>query len=158
MTVEHVEGLKDLEEFLDKLPDRIARSGVQRVLRRALAPLQRLWHDNTRVRKRARGNGPAGRFRVSIDISSRLIRSVARGVRASGTAPACVAYVGPNKMGYPEALTEEFGAASHNETPPNAPGRRAWEAGQRTPLDIVSAELWPEIQKTADRYAKRSAG
>lgn len=143
MSAEPIEGLSDLEAALDAFPDRIARSAVQRVLRRAAAPLAEYWAALARVR--------SGKFRRSIKIASRLERAV-RHFQASQTAPAAVAYIGVTKEGYPEALTEEFGTP-HEKA--QAPGRKAWETRKEEALAIFVAEIGPEVEKTAARLAKR---
>jgi hypothetical protein len=149
---EPIQGLKDLEAALDAFPDRIAKSAVQRVLRRAAEPIRAMWSAAARVRKSAKGgHGPPGRFKGSIKVSSALERAV-RKFQASRTAPAAVAYVGPTKDGYPEALFEEFGTTRY---PPQAPGRRAWESEGERALAIFMSEIGPEIEKTAARLAKR---
>lgn len=156
MATEHIEGLAALEAALAELPKRIAKGAAQRVLRRGGEPIRKAWHDNARVREREQGHGPKGRFKESVAVSSRVERAVRR-LEGSAELPAAVAFVGPTKAGYPEAMFEEFGAPAHNEAA-NAPGRRAWEAEQHAALAIIAAELGPEIEKTAARLAKRSGG
>jgi hypothetical protein len=154
---EPLEGLAELEETLNQLPNRIAKAAVQRVLRRGAELFRIAWSANARVRQRERGHGPKGRFKASIAVSSRVERAV-RHFQASQDAPAAVAYAGPTKAGYPEAMMEEFGAPAHNETPPSAPGRRAWEAEKQAALNLIAAGLGPEIEKTVARFAKRQGG
>lgn len=159
MSIEPIEGLAEVDDFLNQLPQRIAKAAVQRVLRRAAQVIAAKWFALARVRTREQGHGPKGRFKASIRVSSAVERSMRKWPSVTSTAPAAVAYVGPTAMGYPEAMEEEFGAHSnhHNEAA-NAPGRRAWDSEAQAALNVIASEMGPELEKTVARYAKRTAG
>ncbi|MFL6862604.1 MAG: hypothetical protein ACJ8DZ_06350 [Allosphingosinicella sp.] len=142
-----LEGLAELEAVLAELPDRIAKGAVRRSLRRGAEVIAEAWRENARVL--------SGRFKGHIAVSSQATAmgegaTVRRRAREQGNE--ALAYVGPTKEAYPEAMTEEFKVYSNGV---NAPGRRAWEATKDAALDAIAADLGPEIEKTAARYRKR---
>lgn len=154
-----VEGLADLEKALDELPAAAGKNVLRRIGRKALKPfLDRVVSmapvdDPSSTPKR-----PAGTYRASWRIGTQLNRNQKRQVKAEGKSNIEV-YAGTNdRVGH----LLEFGTGpriSGNRDSGSVPAQPhatpAWDATGVDALMIVKNDLGEEIEKTANRLAKK---
>lgn len=147
---EPVEGLVGLDAALGQLPRATARNTLVRTGKKALEPfladvkqLAPVDADPANSPKRAPGT-----LRDSYVIGTRLNKSQTKGVRKEGKQFAEV-YAGTND---PAGVQTEFGNA-HQAPQPH--GRPAWDGVQKQTIDTIGTLLWAEIEKSAQRLAKR---
>lgn len=147
---ESVEGLAGLDAALGQLPRATARNTLVRTGKKALEPfladvkqLAPVDADPANSPKRAPGT-----LRDSYAIGTRLNKSQTKGVRKEGKQFAEV-YAGTND---PAGVQTEFGNA-HQAPQPH--GRPAWDGVQKQTIDTIGTLLWAEIEKSAQRLAKR---
>lgn len=145
-----IPGLAGLNTALGELPRATARNTLIRTGKKALVPFL------TDVKALApidadpesSPNRPPGTLRDSYVIGTKLNKSQSKNVRKEGKQFAEV-YAGTND---PAGLQTEFGNA-HQAPQPH--GRPAWDGNQKQVLDLVGKELWAEIEKSAQRLARR---
>jgi HK97 gp10 family phage protein len=138
-----VEGLAALETALRELPDATAKNVLRRVARARLEP----------VAARARQLAPVeeGDLRDSITVSTKLTRRQRSQHRKYGPDDVEVfAGAGP----HPQAHMQEFGTEDHGPQPFMRP---AWDAERDGVLEGVKDDLWQEIEKAANRLARKAA-
>lgn len=147
---DYVEGLAGLDAALGQLPRATARNTLVRTGKKALEPfladvkqLAPVDADPANSPKRAPGT-----LRDSYVIGTRLNKSQTKGVRKEGKQFAEV-YAGTND---PAGVQTEFGNA-HQAPQPH--GRPAWDGVQKQTIDTIGTLLWAEIEKSAQRLAKR---
>lgn len=138
-----IEGLKELDTALGKLPKATAKGALRRVLREAGEPIART----------ARGLAPRHDLHLheSIDVSTKLNRRQSGLHRKAGGRAFQEMFVGTNN---PAGVQQEFGNERHGPQPFMRP---AWDAKKRETLDYITNALWGEIEKTAARVAKKAA-
>lgn len=168
-----IEGLRELDEALRELPKATGKNVLRRVARDALEPMaeeaRRLAPDDPKT-------GPPHDLKSSIKVGS---RAKAGGGRLVEKASSVVAYMGPTRDGYPQAMPVEFGSAPHYVNkgagkaagkvkatsksrgmhPGNAPHpymRPAFDGGWRPMLGRVGAQLATEIEKARQRLARKA--
>lgn|SRR5690554_2070121 len=134
-------GLSQLEQGLSELPRATGKNVLRRVLRQRGEP----------IAERARNLAPVdeGHLKDSIGVSTKLSRSQRRKRRKRA---AVEMFVGPG--GHPQAITQEFGTFFH---PPQPFMRPAWAAEKGSILEDLSGDLWTEIDKAAQRIARKQA-
>lgn len=134
-------GLSQLEQGLSELPRATGKNVLRRVLRQRGEP----------IAERARNLAPVdeGDLKASIGVSTKLSRSQRRKRRKKA---AVEMFVGPG--GHPQAITQEFGTFFH---PPQPFMRPAWAAEKGSILEDLSGDLWTEIDKAAQRIARKQA-
>ena len=134
-------GLSQLEQGLSELPRATGKNVLRRVLRQRGEP----------IAERARNLAPVdeGDLKDSIGVSTKLSRSQRRRRRKRA---AVEMFVGPGS--HPQAITQEFGTFFH---PPQPFMRPAWEAEKGSILEDLSGDLWTEIDKAAQRIARKQA-
>lgn len=134
-------GLSQLEQGLSELPRATGRNVLRRVLRQRGEP----------IAERARNLAPIdeGDLKDSIAVSTKLSRSQRRKRRKKATVEM---FVGPGT--HPQAITQEFGTWFH---PPQPFMRPAWAAEKGRILEDLSGDLWTEIDKSAQRIARKQA-
>lgn len=134
-------GLSQLEQGLSELPRATGKNVLRRVLRQRGEP----------IAERARNLAPVdeGELKDSIGVSTKLSRSQRRKRRKRATVEM---FVGPG--GHPQAITQEFGTFFH---PPQPFMRPAWAAEKGSILEDLSSDLWTEIDKAAQRIARKQA-
>lgn len=134
-------GLSQLEQGLRELPRATGKNVLRRVLRQRGKP----------IAERARDLAPIdeGHLKDSIGVSTKLSRSQRRKRRKKA---AVEMFVGPG--GHPQAITQEFGTFFH---PPQPFMRPAWAAEKGRILEDLSGDLWTEIDKAAQRIARKQA-
>lgn len=148
-TTVKIEGLRELDEALGELTKATARNVLRRVGLKALQP----------VADTARSLAPVddGHLRDSIGVGTRLTRRQAalhRKALRSGTSQSSFWEGFAGAGGLPQAITQEFGTVSH---PPQPFMRPAYDANKNQMLEIVKRDLGEEIQKAAQRQARRAA-
>lgn len=149
-----VDGLKELDQALGELPRAVARGVLRRTGLKALEPfledvksLAPIDADPANTPKR-----PPGTLRDSYvsGPASRLNPTQRRLARKESTSFVEV-YAGTND---PAGIQTEFGNV-HQAAQPHA--RTAWDGAQGSALEIIKAELGGEIERTAERLARRRA-
>lgn len=134
-------GLSQLEQGLSELPRATGKNVLRRVLRQRGEP----------IAERARNLAPIdeGDLKDSIAVSTKLSRSQRRKRRKKATVEM---FVGPGT--HPQAITQEFGTWFHPQQPFMRP---AWAAEKGRILEDLSGDLWTEIDKSAQRIARKQA-
>jgi HK97 gp10 family phage protein len=138
-----VEGLKDLERALGELGKAAGKAVLRRVAVKALKPFDEAW----------RRNAPrlTGALEESGGIGTKLTRRQARMNKRREDKSSVEVFSGPNN---PAAVPQEFGTVDQAAQPYMRP---AWDSTQDEVLAIVSTELGGEIEKTAQRLARKKA-
>lgn len=134
-----LDGLKDLEAALRQMPQATARATGLRALRAGAEPIARAMRRLAPVGE--------GDLVESIDVGTRLAPS--QQPDRGAVAPLEI-HVGPGQN--PQAITQEFGTYKEPAQPYATP---AWEAERMNALDIVGTSLGIEVEKTANRLAKK---
>jgi HK97 gp10 family phage protein len=139
----HLDGLSDLLGALRELPDSTAKNVLRRVGRQALEP----------IAQRAKSLAPVeeGELRNSIGVSTQLSRRQ-RGMHQKLGPNDVEVFAGPGAV--KQAHLMEFGTV---DLPPQPYMRPAWDGGKDKLLQSVKELLWQEIQKAADRHARKAA-
>jgi HK97 gp10 family phage protein len=155
-----IEGMADLDRALRELSQSTARGIGRRAAEKALEPV-------AAAAKAAapRGAGAGKHYADSIGVASKLKPSQAREARAEGGVPSrdvLVRYVGSSA---PHAHLIEFGTGPRHQKngkftgvmPPHPHMRVAWDANGNRVLELLTAGLREELDKTLARIAKRAA-
>lgn len=138
-----IEGLKELDQALGQLPKSTAKATLRRVLKEAGEPMARA----------ARAGAPVDEHYLyeSIDVSTRLNPRQRSLHKDEGGRAFQEMFVGTNN---PAGVQQEFG----NEHNPAQPFMRpAWDATKQQTLDLIANSLWGEIEKSAQRLARKAA-
>ncbi|MFA4899952.1 MAG: HK97-gp10 family putative phage morphogenesis protein [Brevundimonas sp.] len=137
-----VEGLKEIDHALAEIGRRATAKNVgRRALKTAAAPIDRDWRAKARV--------DTGALRESGGISTKLTRR--QKAKHKKAAPVEM-HVGPG--GLAQAITEEFGT---DDQAPHPFMRPAWDAHKHDLPSVIGGELWAEIEKAAQRAARKTA-
>lgn len=138
-----IEGLKELDRALGELPKATAKATLRRVLKEAGEPLARS----------ARAKAPVDEHYLyeSIDVSTRLNPRQRSLHKEEGGKAFQEMFVGTNN---PAGVQQEFGN-EHNAAQPFM--RPAWDETKQQTLDLISNSLWGEIEKSAERLARKAA-
>lgn len=142
-----VEGLAELSAGLAELPKATSRNVMRRVGRAALEPMA----------ETARQNAPVDNndLRESIAVSTKAAGHARRTGRKRNEVEV---YMGPGGRGGakapPQGVLQEFGTRNHGPQPFMRP---AWDAGKDDLLQAVADGLAPEIEKAAQRIARKQA-
>lgn len=142
-TTVKIEGLRDLDRALGQLPKATAKAAMRKVLREAAEPMARTM----------RQLAPRDEWHLyeSIDVSTKLNRRQ-RGLHKQEPSPAFAEmFVGTNN---PAGVQQEFGNDRHPAQPFMRP---AWDSEKMNVLDGISVRLWGEIEKAAQRLARKAA-
>jgi HK97 gp10 family phage protein len=142
MTVK-MEGFRELERSLAELPKAAAKATLQRVLKKAAAPVQ--------AAMREKAPKLTGQLERSIVTGTRLTRRQAQAAKKEGKAFSEI-YIGTAN---PAGVPQEFGTVKAQAQPFARP---AWEETQDEALAIISTELGAEIEKSAVRLGRKTAG
>lgn len=139
-----VEGFAELYKALDHLPDLAKRKGLEPLLVRALEPMKEtavyLAPDDPKT-------GPPWDLKSSIKVATKR-----RGVKAYERLDAAIAYMGPTREGYPQAMMQEFGTINHVATPYMRP---AFEADRGKALEIIKKGFAAQVEATVAKYGRR---
>lgn len=148
MTTVRLEGFNELERALHRLPGQATQRNVlRRVAKGALEPMA-----DDAANKAPRDEG---KLSFSIVVSERRTRRVARlgrFDRKTGVEMAMGPAAGLGTLTY--ATHVEFGTV---DTAPQPYMRPAWDGGQNQALEYVKDNLWREIDKAAQRVARKGA-
>lgn len=154
---EALEGGRALEALLAQLPGNVARRAGRSALRKGAVPIrdeaQRLAPNDPET---PNAEDP-GDLPTSIAISaSQQMGGAVRRTREG--ADSVTVYVGPTKIGYPQAMVKEFGGAKRDGTVVEATPymRPAWDSEAGNALNIIRAELGPEAIRAAERLARKT--
>lgn len=135
--VVRTEGLKEVEQALAQLPKATGRNVMRRVAVKRLKPIG----DDMK----ARAPHLYGDLEESVIVTTKRPRNHRKQSEVE-------AYAGPGRM--PQAHLQEFGTQHHA---PQPFARPAWDAGKGNLLPGLAADFWDEINKAADRLAKKAA-
>ena len=138
-----IEGLRELETALGKLPKATGKAALRRVAKKALQPFDQAWRERAPVL--------TGELEESGGVGTKLTRRQARLNRKIEGKASIEMHAGPNN---PAAVPQEFGTFDQSAQPFMRP---AWAATSGQVLDIVKSELGSEIERTAARAARRLA-
>lgn len=162
-----VEGLKELDKALAELPKATARNVLVRALKKAAEPM--------RAAAAAKAPVLTGKLRDSVVFTTKKPKyhdmgSVAYyfAMRGGASKDEAAAAMRGARQQYPNAFAEvfmgptrrkvgywqEFGTVNMS---PNPFMRPAWDAHKRKTVDVFSAILEAEIDKSAKRLAKKRA-
>jgi hypothetical protein len=144
-------GGRQLDAALGALADEFGKAAGKAVLRRvgmkALQPMADTTNALAPDDPETGGNDLSGSYIVGTKLNKRQA-AIARKDQNKATV---TVYMGTND---PAGLQQEFGNVNH---PPQPHIRPAFEQHAEGAIKIVGAELGPEIEKTAERLAKRRA-
>ena len=131
-TVIKVEGLKELQAALSKLPDKLSREVQFGVLERAAAP----------IAARAAELAPRdqGDLHKSITVSRRLSKRQYSLHRKADPTDVEV-YVGAGSL--PHAHLQEYGTKNITPQPFMRP---AWDAARPTIVEVIKNDLWEKLK------------
>jgi len=133
--------LSDLKDALDDLPKATQPNVIKRALNAAADPIQQSAETLAPIM--------TGKLQRSIIIGTKLSRTQA----AQRTKESKIElYVGAGSLA--QATLQEFGTV-HNRPQPFM--RPAWAANSRKALDIIKSQLAEEIDKAAQRLARKAA-
>lgn len=138
-----VEGLKELDAALGELPKAAAKATLRRIAVKALQPFDQAW----------RANAPhlTGQLDESGGVGTKLTRRQAALNRKREDKSFVEVFAGPDN---PAAVPQEFGTVTQRAQPFVRP---AWDATKDAALETVKTGLGDEIQKTAQRIARKAA-
>jgi hypothetical protein len=150
MARERVEGLRELDRALAELPKSTAKAVLRRTLLKAGEPLA----DEMRSLAPDDASTGGNDLKSSIAVGTKLSRRQAKLHRREFKNDKAFAevFVGPGPD--PAAWNQEFGNINHG---PQSFARPAWDGKQREVLDIIKTETWNEIEKAAQRLARKAA-
>lgn len=136
-----VEGLRQLGEALEQFKPSTSKNIMRRAGRAGLAPFDEAWRENAPEM--------TGKLAESGSVGSKLSRSQRRQRERETTVEV---FAGPGP--HPKAVQQEFGNSLHPAQPFVRP---AWDATKHEALEIVKSELGAEIDKAAQRAARKAA-
>lgn len=149
-----IEGLKEAQVALRKLPDATAKSVLRRIGKKRLKPVADKARDNV--------SEDEGHLKESITVSTRLTKSQRRQHRKINSNDVEVfAGAGSN----PQAIWIEFGTGERRQKKTGKSVgkidahpfmRPAWDAAKRMILVGIRKDLWTEIRKAAARLARKA--
>ncbi|KZX90394.1 MULTISPECIES: hypothetical protein [unclassified Sulfitobacter] len=145
-------GGRDMEKALAKLAAGTAKGVQRRAMKKVLKPVAE----------------QAGASPFEVEVTSKLTRREAGGVRADRARDVVTMYVGPvdnGGKGAPHAQLIEFGTVMRHHASGKAVGavmadpfmRPAWDAHAPNMLEELGRLTWSEIEKTLARNARRAA-
>ena len=138
-----VDGLKALDAALAELPQATGKAVLRRVAKKALQPFDRAWRE--------KAPHLTGALEESGGVGTKLTRRQASLNRKRDDKSSIEMFAGPNN---PAAVPQEFGTVDDPAQPFMRP---AWDATQDETLAIVQTELGGEIDKAAQRLARKAA-
>ncbi|KUO53196.1 MAG: hypothetical protein APF82_00995 [Sphingomonadales bacterium BRH_c42] len=138
-----IAGLRELENALANLPKATGKNVLRRVLRKAAAPIE----------STAEALAPrfTGTLESKIVTGTRLTRRQAQMVRRADSKSSAEIHVGTSD---PAGVQTEFGNAHQAPDPWLRP---AWDQNKDGALNTISGELGGEIEKAAQRLARKAA-
>lgn len=140
----HIEGLKELDRALKKLPLAVQKRVLRATLKKAGRPIAA---DAAVRAPRDRGD-----LAESITVKTELSRSQRRKMRKSKGE--VVMFIGAARPKGAHAHLVEFGTEKMAAQPFL---RTAWDAGKAAALETIKTDLWKAISRAAKRLARRAA-
>jgi HK97 gp10 family phage protein len=139
-----IDGLKETQDALRQLPDATARNVMRRVLKKNAEPFVTT----------AQAEAPVltGNLRQRIRSGTGLSRRAKRAHRKVHRDDVEL-HIGPAPI-HPKAVAAEFGTFKERAQPYMRP---AWDSNRMSVVENIGSDLWSEINKTAQRLARRSA-
>jgi hypothetical protein len=142
-------GFKELYRAIDHLPEAVKKQELEPLVVTALEPMR----DTARyLAPDDPLTAPPWNLPTSIEVGTRQRSGRAKNDRALGRFDAR-AYMGPTKLGYPQAVMQEFGTIHHVATPYMRP---AYDADKHKALDIMRAGLKGRLETTISKYGVKS--
>lgn len=138
-----LEGLKEAQTALRKLPDSTAKSVMRRVLKKVGKP----------IAEKAKSLAPEsqGELKDSIAVSTKLSKRQRKLFKKRNKHDIYV-FVGAGPL--PQAHLQEFGTSQHGTQPFMRP---AWDSEKQGLLPQIKKELWIEIKAAAERLRRKAA-
>lgn len=163
------QGLADLDRALGELPKRTARAALRRAALDALRPMADAAKQKAPVRfgdlresivvttQKPHGYEDPGKAAFAETLNAGGTRGEAREAliaanRANNTGAFVEVYMGPGR--HPQAMQQEFGNVNH---PPHPYMRPAFDAEAQDAIKSLGERLGQEVEKSAQRLAKRRA-
>lgn len=144
-----ISGLRELERALRQLPKSTGKAALRRVLKKRAQPVADDMRALAPVDPKSEGD-----LRESIGVSTKLSKRQRKLHRKTfrNDKAAVEMFVGAGPD--PAAHQQEFGNVNHG---PQSFARPAWDANKTQMLEGIKDDLWKEIEKSAQRFAKRQA-
>jgi HK97 gp10 family phage protein len=138
-----VDGLREIQDALHQLPKATAKNVMRRVLKARAQP----------IAEKARQLVPVdeGDLRDSIVVSTKLAKSQKK-TNKKEHRDEVEMFVGPDNR--PQAHWMEFGTFKDQAQPFMRP---SWDSTKDDLLTGIAHDLWKEINKAADRMARKAA-
>ena len=146
-----VEGLREIDAAIGDLGKATGRNVLRRVAVKRLEPMAE------EARRMAPDDPNTGGLDLknSIAVSTRLGKRQGKLNRKhKSEAEAHMGPSGPEGKAPPQGVQQEFGNQNHGPQPFMRP---TWDAGQGALLEGVKEDLWAEIEKAAERQARKAA-
>jgi len=141
-----IDGLKQLDDALGELTKATARGVLRRSLKKAAEPMADLANSLAPV-------GPTGEYAKSFGFGTKLTKRQASQHRklVRDDKAFVEGFVGTND---PAGVQQEFGNENHGPQPALRP---AWDQDRRALVERLGKDLGTEIEKTAQRLARKAA-
>jgi HK97 gp10 family phage protein len=129
---------------MDHLPDLAKSMGLQPLVERALVPMR----DTARyLAPDDPLTGPPWNLKSSIEVSGKQTQA-----KPYDRLTAAIAYMGPTKYGYPQAVFQEFGTINMVATPYMRP---AFDADKDKVIRIIEEGFAEQVQAILKKYGSR---
>lgn len=138
-----IDGLRELERTLADLPKATGKNVLRRVLKKAAAPIE--------TTAEALAPRFSGTLKSNIATGTRLTRRQAQMVRKANSKSSAEIHVGTSD---PAGIQTEFGNVNQDAEPWLRP---AWDQNKDGALDTIANDLGGEIEKAAQRLARKAA-
>jgi len=137
-----VEGLSEMKDAFLEIPKTTGKNIIKRVLAKRAQP----------IATDASAGAPVntGKLRGSVTVGTKLSRRQARAARDSRSYTEV--YAGPGALA--QSTLQEFGTSKDKPQPFMRP---AWDRAKGGLLNNLATDLWAEIQKAAERIARKTA-
>jgi len=141
-----LEGFRELEEALSRLPKATGRGVLRRIAKGALKP----------IADQASSGAPrrSGKLAVGIAVSEKRTRRASKQVPKMKASEGVQMFMGPTSGSLAYAAFTEFGTV---DTPAQPFMRPAWDGGATGALDYVKENLKAEIDKATAKVAAKAA-
>jgi HK97 gp10 family phage protein len=150
-TTVRVEGLKEIDAALGQLGKATGRNVMRRVAVKRLGPMA----------ETARQLAPDDPATGGLDLKRSIAVSTQLGTRqrklnrkSKSEVEAHMGPAGPGGKVPPQGVFQEFGTQHHG---PQSFMRPAFDQGKDALIDGIGADLWAEIDKAAERNARKAA-
>jgi HK97 gp10 family phage protein len=144
-----IDGLKELDHALGELPKATARNTLRRVLMRIAQPMasemKSIAPDDPRTAKDLKASIGAG-----TKLSPRQAKMHRKATRDDKNFAEVFVGAGP----IPHSHLQEFGTTNHGPQPYVRP---VWDAWRNRIVPMIKPALWEEIEKAAQRLARKAA-